>query len=66
MLPFERWDAGGMALTIGVLPLLTANALAGAYLGDRRLKKPVRLFFFLPSILCMGIVAHYWFTSLTA
>ena len=62
MLMLERWDAGGMALTIGLIPLIIANSLACDMLhGDQR---KVGLYCFLPSLICALIVAHYWITSL--
>jgi hypothetical protein len=62
MIPFERWEAGGFALTIGALPLLIANALAYAFMG----KGKARLFFFLPSVLCVAMAVHFWVSSLAA
>ena len=64
MLPMENWDAAGIALTIGIIPLITANILAYVFVGREKVKNPVRLLFFLPGVLCIAIAAHYWFASL--
>ncbi len=58
MLPMERWDRGGMALTIGLLPMILANTLGYEViqLGDRK----SRLVLFIPSIICGGLVVAYW------
>ena len=56
MLPVEAWDGAGFCLTIGFLPLLIANALAYKFLG---VKKPHRLLFFLPCLVCAVLVIIY-------
>ena len=63
MLPMEKWDGAGFCLTIGFFPLLIANALAFKFLGVR---KPLRLLFFLPSLVCAVIVISYLVISFTA
>ncbi len=63
MLPMEGWEAAGMILTLGFLPLLGANAMAYAMLGSKDMKAK-RLLFFIPSIICLCTDIHYWATSL--
>ena len=63
MLPAERWDLAGMTLTVGIIPLFIANLL-----GCLSVKVKIywiRFLFFLPSAICIAIVAHYWITSIT-
>lgn len=63
MLPAERWDLAGMALTVGIIPLVITNLLG--FLFVKEIRNRFRLLFFLPGIICIAIVAHYWITSLT-
>lgn len=58
----ERWDLAGMALTVGIIPLVIANLLG--FLFVKEIRNWFRLLFFLPGIICIAIVAHYWVTSL--
>ena len=62
MLPMERWDLGGWALTIGTVPLIIANVLG--YFFIQLGNKKSRLIIFIPSIICIGLVACYWIKSL--
>lgn len=64
MLPMESWDSAGMALTIGFIPLLAANIIAFAYLPKAKIKNPMRLLFFAPSLMCLSLVICYFATSL--
>ena len=63
MIPMERWDRGGAALTIGTIPLIIANSLGYAFiqLGNKK----SRLIVFIPSIVCIGLVVSYLMKSLT-
>lgn len=61
MLPMERWERGGFALTIGTIPLIIANALGYAFIQCGNKKS--RLLIFIPSIVCIGLVACYWIKS---
>lgn len=63
MLPMERWDSGGMALIIGLVPLAVVNILALLFVGKAQIKKPVKALFMFPCIICLGIVAHYLISS---
>ena len=65
MIPFQNWEAGGMALTAGVLPLLFANGLG--YLLLRGIKGKQKRFLpcFLPAAVCAVLAAVYWIGSLT-
>lgn len=59
MLPMENWERAGMMLTIGVIPMFIANILGFLYI----LKEKnifMRLLFFIPSLLEIGFVVHYW------
>jgi len=62
MLPMERWERGGWALTIGTVPLIIANVLG--YFFIQLGNKKSRLIIFIPSIICIGLVACYWIKSL--
>ena len=62
MLPMERWDGAGMALTLGLLPMAIANTLGCLFIIRR--KTILRALFFLPTALEIAIVVHYWVTSL--
>lgn len=63
MLPAERWDSAGMTLTVGTVPLFIANLLGCLFVKVKRNWN--RFLFFLPSVICIAIVAHYWITSIT-
>ena len=64
MLPAEAWDSAGMSLTIGFIPLLVANILAFMYVAKDRIKLPLRLLYFIPSLICICLVLSYWITAL--
>lgn len=61
MLPEQRWDMAGMSLTMGTIPLLIANLLG--FLLVKVKKNQLRILFFLPSAICIALVAHYWITG---
>jgi len=63
MIPFQKWESGGVILTIGLVPLAIVNVLAMIFLGKDRIKKPLRVLFLIPCIVCLAIVLHYWLTS---
>ena len=63
MLQLERWDRGGRALTIGLIPLVIANVTG--YLFIRTKSKKTRLLIFIPSIVCVVLVACYLIKSFT-
>ena len=65
MIPFQNWEAGGMALTAGVLPLLAVDALWYLLLRGDRGKQKRFLLCFLPAALCAALAAVYWIGSLT-
>lgn len=62
MLPAQSWDIAGMALTIGLAPLLGANWLAFRFAKTN--KKALRWLFFLPGLVCALLAAHYWLAAL--
>lgn len=64
MLPIEAWDSAGMTLSIGFIPLLISNIFAFMYLLKDKIKKLLRLLFFIPSLICFGLVVSYWIISL--
>ena len=63
MLPMERWDGSGMALTFGLLPMIAAN-ICGYLFALKKEKKLLRLLFLLPGIAELVFTAHYWIISL--
>ena len=65
MIPFQNWEAGGMALTAGVLPLLFANTLGCLLLRGYKGKQKRFLLCFLPAVLCAALAAAYWIGSFT-
>ena len=65
MIPFQNWEAGGTALTAGVLPLLAANALGYLLLRGIKGKQKRFLLCFLPAAFCAALVAAYWIGSFT-
>ena len=64
MLPAEAWDSAGMTLTVGFIPLLIANIFAFMYVARERIKLPLRLLYFIPSLICICLVVSYWITAL--
>ena len=62
MLPMREYEASGFVLTLGLLPLVLANLLA--FLLIKCQNKWVRLLWFLPSLVCFLIVAHFWITEI--
>ena len=65
MIPFTVWEAGGWALTLGILPLAVANALGYALLRSEKGKQRRFLLCFLPASLCAALAAAYWIGSFT-
>ena len=65
MLPMEAWDSAGVTLTVGFIPLLIANILAFIYVAKESIKMPLRLLYFIPSLLCICLVISYLITALT-
>ena len=65
MLPAEAWDSAGMTLTVGFIPLLIANIFAFMYVTKESTKIPLRLLYFIPSLICIGLVISYLITALT-
>lgn len=62
MLPAQRWDMAGMALTIGLIPLLIANWLG--FLLVPLKQKALRWLFFLPGAVCAALAVSYWIAAL--
>ena len=65
MLPAEAWDNAGMTLTVGFIPLLIANILAFIFVAKENIKMPLRILYFIPSVICICLVISYWKTALT-
>ena len=63
MLPAEAWDDAGMALTIGFIPLLTANGLAFMRMARRKGNVLSKALCFAPSFMCMCLVISYFMIS---
>ena len=66
MLPMTNWERGGMMLTMGVMPMLIANTLGFLFILKKGTSIIKRLLFFIPSILEVILVLHYWISSLLA
>lgn len=66
MLPMMNWERGGMMLTMGVMPMLIANTLGFLFILKKGTSIIKRLLFFIPSILEVILVLHFWISSLLA
>jgi len=62
MIPAEAWDAAEMAMTIGLIPLVQVNFLG--FMLVKCKKKPARFLWFIPSVVCLALVASYWIGSI--
>ena len=65
MIPFQGWEGGGWALTLGVLPLTVANTLGYWLQRSKKGKQKRFLLCFLPAVLCAALAACYWIGSFT-
>lgn len=54
------WETCGFILILGFLPLLFVNIMAYIFIDVK--KKFLKLFFFIPSIICLILTVHYLFT----
>ena len=63
MLPMQRWEGAGITLTVGTIPLFVANLLAFLTIWKEKIKKPGRVLFFLPGLLCLILTVSYWIPS---
>ena len=63
MLPMERWECSGVTLTIGFIPLLVANILAFLNIEKEKIRLPIKLMFFIPSLICILLVLNFWILS---
>ena len=61
MLPAEKWDNAGWALTIGFVPIVFINVCAFCVSKFQNLY--IRLLYFIPSIISLIIVISYWVTT---
>ena len=66
MIPMQEWEAAGILLSAGAIPLLFANCGAYLFVWKDRVKGWKRLLFFLPGVICFLIAAHYWLYSPSA
>ena len=57
MLAFYTWDFCGLALSLGLVPLAIVNALAFFFFKFK--KKMLGLLFFIPTLICFILIAHY-------
>ena len=66
MLPMARWEGAGWLMTVGLVPMLAANVLG--FLFPLREVRPLalRLLIFLPSLVQLALVLHFFVTSLQA
>ena len=62
MLPMERWERGGWLLTIGMIPLIITNIFGYGYIQFGNKKN--RLLIFIPSVICIILVACFWMKSI--
>jgi len=60
MLVMEDWEAAGILLTAGTVPLFIANFGAYLYLWRDTVTGPARLLFFLPCLIAFVLAVHYW------
>ena len=58
MLPSELWDTAGMALTLGLMPLLAVNLWACMIF--RKRVGWLRWLFLIPGAVCLVAVLTYW------
>ena len=63
MIPGERWENAGMALTLGLPYTFAANSL-GFLHALKKEKKLLRLLFLLPCPAELILAAHFWITGL--
>ncbi len=63
MLPAERWDFAGMALTVGLIPLVIANILGFLFVTFGTKKR--RILFFIPALADLFLVISYFIISLS-
>lgn len=61
MLPMATYEGGGLILTLGTLPLILANTLAFIFI--KQVKPSLRLLFFIPAIICICLVIHFFITG---
>ncbi len=61
MLASLAWDECGFVLTIGLIPLVIANAMA--FIFSNMKKKILKILFFIPSLICLILVSSYLFMS---
>ncbi len=57
MLPAQAWDTAGMALVMGLIPLVIANSLGYFVFNHKR--KPLGLLWFIPSAVCLAMAISY-------
>ena len=65
MLPMQNWEAAGITLTMGAIPLLVVNLIAFLTVWKEKIKKPARFLFFLPGLLCLVLSISYWVIGLS-
>lgn len=59
MLPMENWERAGIMLTIGAIAMFVANFLGFLFVIKEK-NIFIRLMFFIPSIIDICLVIHYW------
>lgn len=61
--PMERWDAAGMALTIGLAPMLLINLASFALMRKKGGPWFAQLMCFIPSLIEAMFALHYWLAA---
>lgn len=57
MISSYSWDTAGFILSLGLIPLIIANIMLYKFFDIK--KKKLKLLYFIPSLICLIIVAHY-------
>lgn len=66
MLMMKNREIGGLALTVGVIPMLIANLLAFLCIGSKSTRYYLRILFFIPTLLCFILAGHFWLSPISA
>ena len=63
MIVMKDWEAAGILLTVGIVPLFIANLGAYHYLWKEAITGRKRLLFFLPTVICVLLSCHFWLSG---
>lgn len=64
MLPVMKYEAAASLLTLGALPLLIVNVVS--FFTLKFSNRAAGIIFFIPSIVCLALVGHFWVSGLTS